>query len=382
MNRLIYSNTVACPDLRYVTGFDAPDPFLWFQTDTLNAMVVSQLEYGRALKQRRPEVTVIDANHIRTFFQLPAETPPEAARDAFTRLVDAVAKGTGCREWSVPMDFPFGYARKMQDLFLKLEAASPFAPGRSVKSAWEIEAIRHGERLAEAGLAAADAMLAEAVVGADDALVYRGEPLTAEMLRGAIDAAIAGLGGVATGTIAAPGPQGADPHQSGSGPVYAHTPIIFDIFPQDQRTGYCGDLTRTRVKGAAPQQVLRAYEAVLEVQRRALAALKPGVLGAELQRMTEEFFKERGYETGRDKATGLYHGFFHGLGHAVGLEVHDQGPALNRSGTTPLVPGHIVTVEPGIYYPEWGGIRIEDTVAITEDGIDNLAVADKRLVIE
>jgi len=382
MNRLIYSNTIACPDLRYVTGFEAPDPFLWFQTDALNAMVVSQLEYGRAVKQRRPEVTVIDANHIRDFFQLPAETPPEAARDLFTRLLDAVAKGTGCSDWVVPMDFPFGYAKKMQDLFLKLDTASPFSPERAVKSPREIEAIRHSERLAEAGLAAADAMLAEAVIGPEDALLYRGQPLTAEMLRGAIDSTIAGLGGVATGTIAAPGPQGADPHQSGFGPVYAHTPVIFDIFPQDQATGYCGDLTRTRVRGAAPEHVQRAYEAVLEIQQRALESLKPGVLGAEMQQMTEAFFKERGYDTGRDEATGLYHGFFHGLGHAVGLEVHDQGPALNRRGTTPLVPGHIVTVEPGIYYPEWGGIRIEDTVAITDDGIDNLAVADKRLVIE
>ena len=382
MNRLIYAASATCPDLRYETGFAAGDPFLWFQTEGLNAMVVSKLEYGRAVKQRRQEVQVFEYEQLRTFLNLPEETPPEKSRDDFTRMMDAIVKGTGCREWTVPEDFPYGCAKRLLDLFLKVETARPFSPARSIKTPAEIEAVRQGERLAETGLAAADAMLAEATVGADDVLLYRGEVLTAERLRGAINAAIAAAGGTATGTIAAPGPQGADPHQAGFGPVRAHTPIIFDIFPRDQRTDYCGDLTRTRVKGAAPDYVQAAYEAVLEIQEQALSRLKPGVLGIEMQEMTEKFFAERGYPEGRDEATGLHHGFFHGLGHAVGLEVHDQGPSLNKRGTTPLAPGHIVTVEPGIYYPEWGGIRIEDTVAVTADGIDNLAIAPKHLVVE
>ena len=382
MNRLIYASTAICPDLRYETGFDAHDPFLWFQTDTINAMVVSQLEYGRALKQRRPEVQVIDSGRIREFFRLAPESEQERQRDAFIRLMEAVGQGTGVREWTVPAGFPYGCACKMQQLGLALKTAEPFSPGRAVKSPQEIEAIRQGERLAEIGLAAADAMLAEAAIGDDEMLYCHGEPLTAEMLRGAIDAAIAAHGGIASGTIAAPGPQGADPHQAGTGPIRANTPIVIDIFPRDQRSGYCGDLTRTRVKGMAPAHVQRAYEAVLECQRRALAALRPGAMGKELQEQTVQFFRAQGFPEGRDEATGLYHGFFHGLGHAVGLEVHDLGPALNTRGTTPLAVGHVVTVEPGLYYPEWGGIRIEDTVAITADGIDNLAVASKHLVIE
>jgi len=382
MNRLIYAASSTCPDLRYETGFEACDPFLWFQTDTLNAMVVSKLEYGRAVKQRRKDVQVFEYEKLRSFFNLPEETPPEKDRDDFTRMMDAIVKGTNCRKWTVPECFPYGCVKHLLDLFLKVETVKPFSPARSIKTAAEIEAVRQAERLAETGLAAADGILAEASIGADDVLFYHGEVLTAERLRGAINAAIAMAGGAATGTIAAPGPQGADPHQAGSGPVRAHVPIIFDIFPQDQTTGYYGDLTRTRVKGAAPAHVQAAYEAVLEIQQRALERLKPGVLGTELQEMTENFFAERGYPEGCDEATGLHHGFFHGLGHAVGLEVHDQGPSLNKRGTVPLAPGHIVTVEPGIYYPEWGGIRIEDTVAITADGIDNLATAPKHLVIE
>ena len=148
MNRLIYAASATCPDLRYETGFAAGDPFLWFQTEGLNAMVVSKLEYGRAAKQRRQEVQVFEYEQLRTFLNLPEETPPEKSRDDFTRMMDAIVKGTGCREWTVPEDFPYGCAKRLLDLFLKVETARPFSfipsTGRYIASALMTDA---GSRL-------------------------------------------------------------------------------------------------------------------------------------------------------------------------------------------------------------------------------------------
>ncbi len=378
MNRIIYAASELCADLWYESGFAAPDPFLWFQTEQETAVVVSPLELGRAQKQCRPGTTVIDAKLLRQHFNLApdsADTPQTTSRNILT-----ISHALGVKRWSVPETFPLALARKLEKAGLKLDIVAPFSPLREVKIASEIEAIRHSEQLAEAGMAAADALLQKSTIGKDDWLFVDGVQLTAEMLQGAINGEIARLGGVAAGTIAAPGPQGADPHQVGHGPIKAHQPIVIDIFPRDTVTGYHGDLTRTRVKGQAPEVVQKAYDTVLAIQTKVLETLRPGVLGRDMQKMVSDYFQSAGYETKADPATGVYQGFFHGLGHGLGMEIHEY-PHLNARVEPPLVPGNVVTVEPGLYYPEWGGIRIEDSVAITANGIDNLATITKALVI-
>lgn len=380
-NRLIYAASESCADLWYEAGFAAPDPFLWFETASGRGVCVSALEFGRAQKQCRPGTQVIDTGKLSETLGVKIPARSKLNRSSWlAQMVGIVSRAKGVRVWNVPADFPLEAARQLEAAGLRLKVLSPFSPGRSIKRPDEIEAIRRSERLAEAGLAAADALLADAVIAKDGTLKRGSDILTAEMLQGAINAEIARLGGSAQGTIAAPGPQGADPHQTGHGPIRAGEPIVIDIFPRDQKSGYFGDLTRTRVKGQAPEQVMRTYETVLTAQRQVLSKLKAGVRGCEMQLLTEEIFQQAGYETGADPATGVYHGFFHSLGHSVGMEIH-EGPGLSRRKEPPLAAGNVVTVEPGLYYPEWGGIRIEDTVAITKDGIDNLAVAPKHLLI-
>ncbi len=380
MSRLIYASSERSANLWYVTGFNVPDPILWFQSGELSAIVVGSLELGRAQKQCRPGVTVIDAAKLRDFFHLPPETAEEAKRHWFVKQVHAIAQGTGETAWEVPEDFPLVFGDLLRESGLTITTNWNFCPERAVKSPEEIEKIRHSERLAEAGLAQADAMLRSATIEHDGFLHLGGHILTAEELRSAIDLEITRLGGLAQGTITAPGPQGADPHQHGSGPIKANEPIVMDIFPRDQQTGYFGDLTRTRVKGKASDVVRKAYETVLSAQEKVLAHLKAGVQGKEMHNLVVEAFKAAGYETGADPATGVYHGFFHSLGHAVGLEIHES-PSLSPGEERLMVAGNVVTDEPGLYYPEWGGIRIEDTVAVTETGVDNLAVAPKFLEI-
>ncbi|MBO4618834.1 MAG: aminopeptidase P family protein [Victivallales bacterium] len=381
MSRLIYASSEQSADLWYVTGFNVPDPILWFQVGELSAIVVGSLELGRAQKQCKPGVTVIDAAKLREFFHLPEETEEEKKCHWFVKQVSAVAQGTGENTWEVPERFPLVFGDLLREAGFTVKTQWNFCPERAVKSPEEIEKIRHSERLAEAGLAQADGMLRSATIGDDGFLHLGGHILTAEELRSAIDLEITRLGGLAQGTITAPGPQGADPHQHGEGPIKANEPIVMDIFPRDQATGYFGDLTRTRVKGKASEVVHKAYETVLTAQEKVLTSLKAGVQGKEMHNMVVENFKAAGYETGTDPQTGVYHGFFHSLGHSVGLEIH-EGPGLSAGEDRAMVAGNVVTDEPGLYYPEWGGIRIEDTVAVTETGVDNLAVAPKFLEIE
>lgn len=380
--RLIYAASNRCAPLLYESGFNAEDPFLWFATDKINAMAVSSLELGRARKQCRPGVRVIDSGKLRQELGLPPAAETAGAVPGTARRIAIVAEATEERHWQVPADFPLALARELEnECGLTLTPVSDFCPARRIKTMAEIEAIRRAQRLAEAGLAKADAILAASEIGNDGLLYCNGEILTAEHLRGEINAEIVRRGGNPSGTITAPGSQGADPHQAGTGPIAAHSPVVMDIFPRDEQSGYFGDLTRTRVKGHASDEIRKAYQTVLNAQEAALAMLKPGMECASVHNMVAGYFQKQGYQSGYDASSGAYYGFFHGLGHSVGLEIHEE-PGLRPPDHTVLQCGHVVTVEPGLYYPAWGGIRIEDTVALTENGVDNLTTAGKFLEIE
>ncbi len=237
--------------------------------------------------------------------------------------------------------------------------------------------VREGVELAEHGLQAALGMLAAATIEGDR-VMHGGEPLTAATLRGEIDAAICRRGGIAAHTIVAPGVEGADPHNEGSGPIRPHQPIILDIFPRVMRTGYFGDLTRTVVKGRASATVKRAFEAVREARDHAKEMISPGVNGREIHREVCRRLEQRGFETklGADPPFG----FFHGTGHGLGLDIHEL-PRISSVDCT-LEAGHVVTVEPGLYYPEWGGVRLEDVVVVQAAGCRTLTTVPTYLEID
>lgn len=135
--------------------------------------------------------------------------------------------------------------------------------------------------------------------------------------------------------------------------------------------GYCSDLTRTFIFGAIPSTwFMDIYTIVLNAQNKALSMLKPNVLAKDVDSVARNIITGMGY--------GEYFG--HGLGHGVGLEIHEP-PRLNRESETILEEGFVVTVEPGIYVPNRGGVRIEDTVVITKNGCERLTVSDKELFV-
>lgn len=370
--RLLFAAADTHADMAYCSGFLAPDPFLWYDTGSERGMIVTPLELGRARREARPGIRVRSLPEVTESWELGSARPDPP------QLIAGLSRETGMQSWFVPDDFPLGLAQELRRRQLCIEVLKPFCPEREFKTTAERSWIAEGVRAAERGLEAALQVLREATVEPDHALQWRGDVLTAERLRGEIDAAIARLGGTACRTIVAAGKHGADPHNMGAGPIAAHRPIVIDIFPRIDRTGYWGDLTRTVVKGTAPDRVRRAHSAVFAAQLAAFDCIQAGRRASDIHEAAAATLARAGFET--DSAATPPTGFFHGLGHGLGLDIH-EAPRLSPDAANELRPGQVITVEPGLYYPQWGGVRLEDVIVVTEDGFENLTSAPKILEI-
>ena len=187
------------------------------------------------------------------------------------------------------------------------------------------------------------------------------------------------------GTIFAVGPRSADPHEMGaaSAPVRTGVPIVFDLFPVGT-DGYWFDLTRTYVVGKVPLRVRTMYETVRDVQTKMLDLIEDGVQASKMMNLACDIFERNGFKTSRMLLKGdkdaASRGFIHSLGHGVGLSIGER-PNLNLFNDETLKANQVVTVEPGLYEPRLGGVRIEDTVVIKKHGIDNLTCLGKELSI-
>jgi Xaa-Pro aminopeptidase len=257
-------------------------------------------------------------------------------------------------------------------------SVGPIFPEREFKTPAETREIQKAQQAAEAGVAAAIQVLRDSTIRLDRTLWWNGAKLTSQILKLQISVAVLGHGCVASRTIVACGEQGVDPHQEGSGLLKAHQPIIIDVFPRSQRSGYWGDITRTVVKGRASDRLKAQYQAVYGAQQLALKEIRPGISGREVHQKVVDYFERQGFVTGIIR--GRMQGFFHGTGHGVGLEIH-EAPRLSGKGDDCLRPGHVVTVEPGLYYAGTGGVRLEDLVVVTPTGIRNLTRFPKYLEI-
>jgi Xaa-Pro aminopeptidase len=224
---------------------------------------------------------------------------------------------------------------------------------------------------------AAAEMLRTAEV-AGDALITAGRPLTSEAVRACIREACARAGAQCPPDIMVKpmGPAARIGHYAGFGPLPAHTPILIDLWPQDDESGCWADMTRTFLIGNVPDAIAELYAIVLEAHERTCSSVRPGITGRALYDLACDVFEGAGYPTQRTNAPGetLRSGFYHGLGHGVGLEVH-EAPGLGRMGGEELVAGDVVALEPGTVDLELGGARVEDLLVVTEAGAENLTAS-------
>jgi Xaa-Pro aminopeptidase len=367
----------------HLSGFLAPDPVICLRAAGKKYLAVSALEYGRAEKEAPVDelVSFDELELVKLAQELKSGSRAYAA--AAANLIErAGAEGSPV---AVPSHFGVAYADELRARGVRVEPDGRlFSELRRVKTEEEISQIEEAQRSVEGACVHAVGILEEAEISGDGTLRWRGETLTSELLRSEIEVELLRRGCTADeGTIAAGGPQAADPHESGSGPLRAGQAIILDIFPRNQKSRYYADMSRTFVKGEPGGQLQDMYDAVLEAQETALVMIRAGVNGRDVHDKVSDILHERGYKTGKhDQKPGepLTEGFFHGTGHGVGLEVH-EAPRISTADED-LKAGDVVTVEPGLYEPGIGGVRIEDLGVVTEDGCRNLTNFPKEFRLE
>jgi Xaa-Pro aminopeptidase len=360
-------------DIFYVTHFLASDEFAYLQTAKGEELLfISEMERGRAEIESR--VSIVKT--IQEFGYREKVKEKKDASIAYAGCISELLIKERIKRVAVPYDFPTFYSNFLKEAgFTIVPVKSPFRKMRSRKRPSEIEAIKYAQMAGEKAMEAAIALIA----GAEEKegiLYHKGQPLTGTKVNSVIDHTLLDFGCETEEIIVSCGEDTANCHGTTEGLIRANAPIILDIFPRSKKKRYFADMTRTVIHGEASKELKEMYEAVLAAQEKALEMLKPGVSAADVHNAVCDLFEKRGYDTYK---SGSKAGFIHSTGHGVGLDVHEL-PGIGETGAL-LETGNVITIEPGLYYPETGGIRLEDMVLVTENGCENLTSLEKKFVL-
>lgn len=359
-------------NLYYATRFMAPDPFIYLEIDGERLLMMSDLEMDRAKSQASVDTVLSYAEFERKAKEQGVMEP------GMVDVVHVLLRERRIKQILVPANFPFLHAARLQQLGYELQSRrEPFYEARVVKTPEEIRHIEMAQRATEAAVAVAHEALRRADIR-DGQLWLDGEVLTSERIKKSINVALMERDCIAQHTIVAGGEQACDPHNEGSGPLPAHRSIIFDVFPRSATSRYFADMSRTVIRGKVSPELRRLYQTVKDAQEEAITQVRDGADGAKIHQGICDRFDRAGYRTGL--VNGRMQGYFHGTGHGVGLDIH-EAPRISRNGSV-LREGQVVTVEPGLYYPGLGAVRIEDMVLVTKDGCRNLTDYPKTFELE
>lgn len=364
----------ASPEIRSRTGLSAPDIFLYLkESDTKASVYFDAREFaiqcerlktmGRSdIRVERLEPYLEEAEKITL-----EGTPQQRALVAILRekKIDAL---------EVSANLPYGWARLLEQAGIAL-SIHDFAREQRYKTEDQLLMMKESQKVTEGAYDLVRKILGESLIDGDR-LIYQGKILTSEWLKTQVQVYFMEKNySNPHGMVIASGEQSARPHDDGNGPLLPNSPIIVDIFPVNNATGYYADMTRTYVKGKPSKRFEEIYQAVKEVQHIVADAIEVGWKACDVYTRTVEEFAKRGFETSSEK------GFMHRTGHGLGLSVHED-PSLLKGWDDLLEPGMVVTVEPGLYYPGIGGARIEDVIVFHSDGRkENINTYEKELCI-
>jgi Xaa-Pro aminopeptidase len=368
---MMYAASEYDSNLYYAVKFSVPDPFPFFNIGGKTIILMSDLELSRAQKQAKVDEVVPYSD-----IQLQAKKQG-VERPGVADVTACFLKRKKVREITVPYNFNLGLADALRQRGIRVfSKEEPFFEERVTKSTEEIRKITQSLRHTEAAIHKVENLLrASKVVGKK--IAYRGQWVTSELLKKVLNVSMMENNCIGSHTIVASGDQGCDPHQEGSGFIWANQSLVVDVFPRSADTFYYADITRTFVKGKPSPALKAQYEAVKTAQEKGIGMVAPGVNGKDVHKAIQADMESKGYMTERRMGTMV--GFFHGTGHGLGLDVH-EAPRVNASDHV-LRKGEVITVEPGLYYPGVGAVRIEDLLVVTPKGHQNLTVYPKKFEI-
>ncbi len=337
----------------YATKFRSSSAmFYLLGVDGTELLLLPEMELNRALRESK--VKEISSYEMLGYEEKLKEL--KNSREVILEILIEILNEGRAKKVLIPNDFPsfFGFALKEE--FDVETVENPFLKMRAVKTTSEISEIR---------------MSCERVVAvfSETLKLIKSRSLTCEEIRSFIELELLKLGLIAEDTICVSGKLSADPHEVGRGEVEDH--LLIDVFPRS-RNGYYADFTRTVIL----KDNLRLKEmlfAVVEAQKKAISMLREGVNGREVHEAVKDTLKSYGFETKKGE------GFIHSTGHGIGLEVHEE-PKIGDLDVA-LKGGMVVTIEPGLYYRDVGGVRVEDVVLIKKDGCEILTPFERSLVL-
>lgn len=340
------------PEIRHRTGLSASDDFVYLRVGGANIVFANSLEYDHFVqKAKNLEVELLDPYYT--------DAKRHASLQGFTAVLDAIFTKYGVESVRISKHLQYRYVRVLEQIGIVFEVYD-YTAERLLKTAAEIEYLKQAQVVANGGFDLVKTLLKNATIQGEY-LEYEGEVLTSERVKTAVQMYYLEHNySWPAGLIVASREQGACPHHEGSGPLYANEAIVVDMFPRSTETGYYADMTRTFVKGTPSSELVKQHEAVQTVQAEALHMVQVEVDATDIHNHCVQRFKELGFTTNGTE------GFIHSTGHGLGLELHE----LPRIGTNSAVlqPGMVMTIEPGLYYKNVGGVRLEDVVVLHPNG--------------
>ncbi len=338
----------------YATKFRIPNSAFYFVgIDGTDLLVVPEMEKNRASRESKVKeiASLTDLGYHERLKEL------KDSKRALAQTLIELLKTHKAKKILIPPNFPSFLALEFLKYFEVEVVENPFLKMRAVKSNDEIEKIR------DTSVAIIESFKL--------ALELLKKVRDCDMLRNEIETFLFSRGYLAQDTIVSSGKLSADPHFIGHGEIKEH--VIIDIFPKSRKHHYYSDFTRTVILDDCPE-IEEMLDTVIEAQQKAISMIREGITAKEVHYTVCDVLEERGYHTLRKK---YREGFIHSTGHGVGLDIHEE-PRIYENEDV-LKAGMVFTVEPGLYYRKWGGVRVEDVVVVRKHGCEVLTEFPKKI---
>lgn len=371
MIKMVYGNSFSDPDVRYLLKGVSNDSFI-IDTGREISVFAENCDMGalqeEAQRSKNKDVKLIPVEKV---FEKAAKEPGKERvgvklASAVVRELDLIGSII-----FVSNDFSLAMADYLRKRNMVLNTVERLYPERKHKSRQELNDIYSNIISVKRAFSLIESVLRFSKTEAG-CLFYKDEVLTSQRLRHIVELFLFNEEMVSPRRpIISCGIESANPRRLGTGLLLPGEPIVCDIYPVHRGNGFYTDITRTYVKGSARSEVKKAYQDVANVFQELARLVKPGMLAKDIQLACCQYFSSKGREVG-DK------GFIHSVGHGIGLENHEP-PFINAFSEDVIEEGDVICLEPGLYYKEWGGIRLEDMFLVEKEGAVNMSGREKEI---